>query len=313
MFNLLREEQKIHPMNATCTDDTVVRFVRGYAREKPDPVKVTGDKYAAMLEWRKQERIDDVILNNPPEWETYNKLYKAFIYGRDKLGRPVCYEQLGKLEPNDLVKFGVDKLEKGHIRYMEELTKLKWHVSREKKSRIYKHVHVIDLDGFGWKHLGSKFRGTIKKIMGIDSSFYPETLQKLFILNSSMTFRALWSIVKPWIHPLTRQRIVMLGYDKAYNLKMLQEYIDIEQIPEYLGGKNKDPMLGICHMKFDDIDYKDDKATWKSESEDPRAIAARAGEEGIKASATENGTKGAATEIATKGEDALAPNKAEGS
>jgi len=287
MFNELRTMQKGNPMDATTSDDTVCRFVRGYAREKPDPVKVTKEKYEGMLKWRLENKIDDVILTNPPDWETYNKHYKHFIYGRDKLGRPVCYEQLGLLEPNDLVKFGVDKLELGHIRFMEELTKLKWQISQEKKTRIYKHVHVIDLNGFGWKHMGSKFYGTIKKIMGIDSSFYPETLQKLFILNSSMTFRGLWAIVSPWIHPLTRARIVMLGYDKAHNLKQMQEFIDLDQIPEYLGGKNKEPMVGICHMKFPDIDYSGEKAKWKSDSQDPRAIAERKAAEAPKEAAPE--------------------------
>eukprot|EP00467_Chlorarachnion_reptans_P023413 CAMPEP_0114508752 /NCGR_PEP_ID=MMETSP0109-20121206/12803_1 /TAXON_ID=29199 /ORGANISM="Chlorarachnion reptans, Strain CCCM449" /LENGTH=336 /DNA_ID=CAMNT_0001687777 /DNA_START=104 /DNA_END=1114 /DNA_ORIENTATION=+ len=267
----LREKNKDHPCNATTSDDTVIRFIRGYCREK-EPIKTTHERYTAMLDWRKEQKIDEVILTNPPSWEEYNKHYKAFIYGRDKLGRPVCYEQLGKLEPNDLVEFGVDKLEAGHIRFMEELTKLKWHITREKKTLVYKHVHVIDLEGFGWKHMGSKFYGTIKKIMGIDSQFYPETLQKLFVLNASMTFRTLWSVVSGWVHPLTKQRITMLGYDKAANLEKMKEFIDEDQIPEYLGGKNKEPMYGICHMKFDDIDYKKDPASWKPDAEDPRAI-----------------------------------------
>lgn len=272
LVDSLRAKNKDSPANATTSEDTLIRFVRGYSREK-DPIKVTHERYAKMLAWRDENKIDEVILNCPEDWEEYNKLYKAFIYGRDKLGRPVCYEQLGKLEPNDLVNYGVDKLENGHVRFMEELTKLKFHITRKEGGKLlYKHVHVIDLDGFGWKHMGKKFYGTIKKIMGIDSDFYPETLQKLFILNSSFTFRTLWSIVSAWVHPLTRARIVMLGYDKEANLKKMQEYIDIDQIPEYLGGKNTAPMEGICAIKFDDIDYKGETGSWKEDSIDPRAI-----------------------------------------
>ncbi|GAB5364174.1 hypothetical protein AAMO2058_000946300 [Amorphochlora amoebiformis] len=271
MFDALRKANEKLSTNTTTSDDTVIRYVRGYAREK-EVEKTTHERYTAMLKWREENKIDEVILKKPEGWEEYNKHYKAFIYGRDKLLRPVCYEQLGLLEPNDLIKFGVDKLEAGHIRFMEELTKLKWQMTREKNSLLYKHVHVIDLTGFGWKHMGSKFYGTIKKIMGIDSQFYPETLQKLFILNSSMTFRGLWSIVSPWVHPLTRARITMLGYDQKYNLKQMQEFIDIKEIPEYLGGQNRAPMKGICHLQFEDIDYKTEPATWKPDSKDPRAI-----------------------------------------
>mmetsp|Transcript_8093 Transcript_8093/g.11122 ORF Transcript_8093/g.11122 Transcript_8093/m.11122 type:complete len:330 (+) Transcript_8093:52-1041(+) len=275
LFKELREANKDHPCNATTSDDTLIRFIRGYAREKPDPIVATHEKYKAMIDWRLEHKIDEVILNSPEKWEDYNKHYKHFIYGRDKLGRPVCYEQLGKLEPTDLEAYGVDKLKAGHIRFMEELTKLKWQITRKEKDNklLYKHVHIIDMEGFGWKHMGSKFRGTIREIMGIDSNFYPETLQKLFILNSSMTFRTLWAFVKPWIHPLTVARITMLGYDKKYNLEQMMEFIDIDQIPEYLGGKNKEKMVGICHVKFNDIEYKEGAAdVWKTDSEDPRAV-----------------------------------------
>eukprot|EP00468_Gymnochlora_sp_CCMP2014_P013141 CAMPEP_0167756114 /NCGR_PEP_ID=MMETSP0110_2-20121227/9202_1 /TAXON_ID=629695 /ORGANISM="Gymnochlora sp., Strain CCMP2014" /LENGTH=333 /DNA_ID=CAMNT_0007642181 /DNA_START=467 /DNA_END=1468 /DNA_ORIENTATION=- len=286
LIKTLREENKDIPTNATTSEHTLVRYVRGYAREK-EPEKVTKEKYTAMIKWREEKKIDEVILKNPTDWETYNKVYKAFIYGRDKLGRPVCIEQLGKLEPKELLDFGFEKLEAGHIRFMEELTKLKAEISEEKKQMIYKHVHIIDLDGFGYKHVSSKFYGTIKKIMAIDSQFYPETLQKLFILNSSYTFRILWNMFSPLVHKETRARISMLGYDKKSNLEEIKKFVDVEQIPEYLGGKNKAPLAGICSIQFKDIDYTVSPPVWKADSKDPRALVKPATETKTEAKETE--------------------------
>ncbi len=271
LLESLRSKNKGNPCDAKTADDTVIRFIRGYSREK-DPIVETHKRYSDMLKWRLESNIDDVILNPPKNWEQYNKIYKAFIYGRDRIGRPVCYEQLGKLEPQELLDFGIPACVAGHIRFMEELTKVKWQITRDTGKLIYKHVHVIDLEGFGWKHTGSQFRSTIKKIMSIDSDFYPETLQKLFVLNASWIFRTLWAIVSPWIHPLTKARITLLGFNKEQNLKAMMEYIDIDQIPEYLGGKNKAPMQGICLYPFKDIDRKSTPNKWAEDSQDPRAV-----------------------------------------
>jgi len=272
----IRAKNKGKPGDAATPDDTIIRFVRGYAREK-DPVKETHSRYEKMLQWRKENNVDDMILTPVKNWKKYNEIYPAFIYGRDKIGRPVCYEQLGKLEPQQLLDFGIPGLEAGHIRHQEEMQKLKYHITRDelKGSLMYKHVAVVDLNGFGWKHMSTKFYGNIKKMMHIDGNYYPETLEKLIFINSSFMFRSLWAIVSPWVHPLTKARISLIGYDKKAILDALGEYIDIDQIPEYLGGQNKTPMTGICTRQFPDIDYTTNPATWKSDSTDPRATVLR--------------------------------------
>lgn len=58
----------------------------------------------------------------------------------------------------------------------------------------------------------------------------------MFIINAPMLFSGVWAIVKPWLDDKTKAKIKILGsgYKKA-----LLEYIDEENLPEFLGGKSK--------------------------------------------------------------------------
>lgn len=102
--------------------------------------------------------------------------------------------------------------------------------------------------------------GSIKSQINIDQYFYPESLHRLYIVNAPWVFRMAWAMIKPWVHPLTASRVgflttfltgctlfshlntcidsvwfqvEILGSDYS---KKLQEVIDVEQLPRYLGG-----------------------------------------------------------------------------
>jgi len=90
---------------------------------------------------------------------------------------------------------------------MEKLTHKKDVLSAQLGRLLYKHVAIIDMDGFGYKHMGKDFVEPMKAFVHIDQDCFPESLYKLIICNSPWLFKALWSIVKPWIHPLTRERV----------------------------------------------------------------------------------------------------------
>jgi len=93
----------------------------------------------------------------------------------------------------------------------------------------------MDMQDFGFKHLSTSFYGPIKQILTIDQYYYPETLYKLFIINAPFSFRTLWAVVRPWLHPLTQARIQLMGGQREF-LPKLREIADDENIPKYLGG-----------------------------------------------------------------------------
>lgn len=57
------------------------------------------------------------------------------------------------------------------------------------------------------------------------------------MINAPWFFTGIWTMIKPWLDPVTAAKIVIVGSDY---LPTLLEYIDISQIPEEYGGKRTD-------------------------------------------------------------------------
>ena len=64
---------------------------------------------------------------------------------------------------------------------------------------------------------------------------YPEIVGKLLIINAPMVFTGIWAFIKGFLDERLKNKITLLG--KNY-MPTLLEYIDLDQIPEYLGGTN---------------------------------------------------------------------------
>ena len=73
--------------------------------------------------------------------------------------------------------------------------------------RVYKHVAILDLKGVGMSHFGEKFRSTLREVLQLDQTFYPESLFVLIVVNAGFLIRTIWSIVSPWLDPITLQRV----------------------------------------------------------------------------------------------------------
>eukprot|EP00040_Diaphanoeca_grandis_P029450 m.172525 g.172525 ORF g.172525 m.172525 type:complete len:336 (+) comp31689_c2_seq3:296-1303(+) len=72
-----------------------------------------------------------------------------------------------------------------------------------------------------------------KDLVHIDSNFFPETLQHIFMINSPWLFSPLWAVVRPWIDPVTVKKFHILSSN--YKEELLK-YIDADQIPVEYGG-----------------------------------------------------------------------------
>ena len=70
--------------------------------------------------------------------------------------------------------------------------------------------------------------------------YYPEVLGKLFLVNCPYVFSGIWAIIKSWLDERIRKKVSIFSRD---HYKLMSEYIDSDQIPEFLGGKNKDGFL----------------------------------------------------------------------
>lgn len=84
----------------------------------------------------------------------------------------------------------------------------------------------------------------IRTISDVDQKYYPETLNRLFLVNAPTAFVYVWKIVKAWLDPGTIDKIQILGKD--YQTELLT-HIDADNLPSFLGGEcTCDHLPGGC-------------------------------------------------------------------
>eukprot|EP00475_Leptophrys_vorax_P030500 TRINITY_DN4574_c0_g2_i1.p1 TRINITY_DN4574_c0_g2~~TRINITY_DN4574_c0_g2_i1.p1 ORF type:complete len:312 (+),score=80.39 TRINITY_DN4574_c0_g2_i1:125-1060(+) len=210
-------------------------FVRGYWQEQ-DRAETTYSYLKRTLEYRKDMDSDGLLNKTLEKEEKYLHLWPYDYHGTDKRGHVVYYERTAFANPSVLLSSLTEReLQECHIQMQEVLMWLKNQTTEKIGALTYKSIVIMDMQDFGFQHLSTTFYNPIKSILTIDQYYYPETLYKLFVINAPFSFRTLWAVVKPWLHPLTQSRIQILGGSKEY-LPKLKEIMDEDQIPRYIGG-----------------------------------------------------------------------------
>jgi hypothetical protein len=236
---------------AKVDDMLLYQFIRGYAYEAANDAWASKviEMLGKAMEWREKEDVDNIVSRELERRDEFNEIWQTVVSGTDEAGRLVVVERLGKIDPPKLLDLGDENvILLHHIRTVEEVRLLKYRIRREKGHHLYKIVSVLDLDGFGWAHMGKSFYDPIKKAIEIDGWFYPESLYKMFIVNSPWVFKTLWAVVRPWLHPITQAKINVVGSD--YKKKLAEIGVTDEDLPDFLGGSGAN-MLDTIDLKTD--------------------------------------------------------------
>ncbi|GAU31223.1 hypothetical protein TSUD_210800, partial [Trifolium subterraneum] len=111
------------------------------------------------------------------ELEEVMQYYPHGHHGVDKEGRPIYIERLGAVDATKLMQ----------VTTMDRY--IKYH---------------------GLKNFNKQARDLITSLQKIDGDNYPETLNRMFIINAGSGFRMLWSTVKSFLDPKTTAKIHMV-------------------------------------------------------------------------------------------------------
>ena len=128
------------------------------------------------------------------------------------------------------------------------IIKFHWHVMQhDYKQRLlefkkanpsfkrFECVSILDLEGLSVGSLNSRTLDIIKKQAFIDSLCFPETMNKMVVINAPRFFSATWPIIKGFVDVRTSNKVDLFSSKSAAE-KKLKEIIDISELPSDYGG-----------------------------------------------------------------------------
>ena len=190
--------------------------------------------------WRKNIPITDI---NISEIKKIKKLFPSYWLTLDKYSHPVYIECPGIINMKNLMKITtIESMTNIYIQNSEYMfTHLYKSLSNENNLNITQTLSIIDLKG-------CSFRSLTKEVyVYIKNTYYPETIYKMFIINTPFVFNAAWSLIKPLIPTRTREKIHIL---KTGEENILYEFIDRDKLPENLDFTNIDNSNNIYEQNY---------------------------------------------------------------
>jgi len=151
----------------------------------------------------------------------------------------VYIERLGHHDIDRLFEdAGEQGLLKLHVHLYEDMVHNKLAAcSQDMHRRVVQIFSILDLAECRPASLASpKVKQFLGNVLKTDQDNYPEILYKMYIVNAPWIFRAVWGAIKGFLDANTIAKIHILGDSSSY-LDPLQEDIELEHLPDFLGGR----------------------------------------------------------------------------
>ena len=119
--------------------------------------------------------------------EALNKFYPHSQLGYDKCNRPILYEQSGRVSPAAITTMTTfSALIDYHWLTMEKTLDEMFQAAATngKGPVVFSTCAVLDLEGLGVVHCTGAALEQVKALIALDNVCYPETLGKMFVINS---------------------------------------------------------------------------------------------------------------------------------
>lgn len=215
---------------------TLLRFLR--ARDFHVEKALTS--LTDSLKWRADNNID----NLSKEYKVPSVVVNHFPGGwhhRDKNGRPIYILRLGHMDVKGLLKsIGTEGLLKLSIHICEQGIKKINDSAKKLGKPVLSWCILVDLEGLSMRHLWQPGVKALLKIIETVEQHYPETMGRVLVVRAPRVFPIAWTIVSAFIDENTRSKFLFYGGPDCLHMKDgLEQYIDSDLIPDFLGGPCK--------------------------------------------------------------------------
>nr|KJB19737.1 hypothetical protein B456_003G117000 [Gossypium raimondii] len=211
LMRILVEKQD--PSSKEVEDGALRRFLR--ARDLD--VEKASNMFLKYLNWKRNFVPNGSI--SPSEIRHEIQQNKMFLQGWDKKGRPIALLLAARHFQHE---GGVDEFKL----YLFDKIITRMPPGQEK--------FIVIGDLKGWGYANSDIRAYLAAL-SLVQDYYPERLEKLFVVHAPYIFMTAWKVVYPFIDPKTRKKMIFVD-NKSLKSTLLEE-IDESQLPATLGGK----------------------------------------------------------------------------
>ena len=229
--NEIPELRPGHSLSVRFDDFYLSRFIKARQGKYSDVLIMVRNH----IDWFKSFGVSSILEYKFTELNELRRVYPHGYHGIDREGRPLYIERYYKMDSEKIFNITThERVTKYWVKMYEQLMYMKFPACPPGVSQT---CVILDLSGVRLSMLDGKAREFIKIAAKISSDNYPEILGQMFVVNVPSFFSVMWSIIKPWVPPETKKKIVVLSH-KSTKTELLK-HIDADQLPAFLGGDCK--------------------------------------------------------------------------
>ncbi|KAF2100002.1 CRAL/TRIO domain-containing protein, partial [Rhizodiscina lignyota] len=237
---------------ASHDDATLLRYLRARKFSPRDALI----QFKDTENWRKENHLEDLYNTiDVDEYEDTRKLYPQWTGRRDRRGIPVYLFKVSTLDSKTVSTY--EKSISKSITVPHDEKKVPTKMLRlfalyenlmnfvlplctmlpdrpNTETPVTQSNNIVDISGVGLKQFWN-LKNHMQDASTLATAYYPETLDRIFIIGAPAFFPTVWGWIKRWFDPITVSKIFILSHS---NMKStLEQYIDPENIPKKYGGE----------------------------------------------------------------------------
>ncbi|KAJ2453726.1 phosphatidylinositol transfer protein csr1 [Coemansia sp. RSA 2336] len=174
--------------------------------------------------------------------------------GMDKFGYPVFIVTVRLNVPKERTEEDVGRFAAYSLEKAAQL-------ARNYKDRA---ILLYDFTGFKLENVDTAFSKTIITTI---QELYPQTFVATLLFVNSWLFSGIWKVIRSWMDPAVVRRTAVVK-----DVKALQEFIDLSQIPKSMGGELEKKFQYVYPQKEENVKMADQAGRLKAERQLATAV-----------------------------------------